>query len=451
MDKEKKGRILAVPFPSHGHINPMMQLCKRLVCKGLKATLTLTKFYGKKNMKEKSGLIQIETISDGDDEYDIFDRQSVPDSVVRFTKHGSESIAQLIEKYESLGDPIVGVIYDSLLPWVVEVPKKFGLVAIEFFTQHSGVNLVEYHYYHKLIPYPVESPVTIPGLPLLQPEDVPSYGVYLGNFTLMASQFSTVDKADFAVVNTFYKMEEEALEAMSKFCPMMPVGPTIPSFYLDNFIENDKEYGLSVPRDDSICINWLNTKPEGSVVYVSLSSVIFASPDAKQMEELAFGLKGSNYNFLWIVKDFEVEKLPKNFAEETSDKSLIVQWCPQLEVLLNKAVGCIVSHCGWNSVLEALSIGVPIVGMPVWADQPTTAKFIQDVWKVGVRVKRDENGIAGRGEIEGCIRKVMEGGRTGEIKENCIKWKTLAKEAVSEGGTSDTNLNKLVSKLTSSP
>ncbi|CAA2997757.1 UDP-glycosyltransferase 74F2-like [Olea europaea subsp. europaea] len=209
MDKEKKGRILAVPFPSHGHINPMMQLCKRLVCKGLKATLTLTKFYGKKNMKEKSGLIQIETISDGDDEYDIFDRQSVPDSVVRFTKHGSESIAQLIEKYESLGDPIVGVIYDSLLPWVVEVPKKFGLVAIEFFTQHSGVNLVEYHYYHKLIPYPVESPVTIPGLPLLQPEDVPSYGVYLGNFTLMASQFSTVDKADFAVVNTFYKMEEE--------------------------------------------------------------------------------------------------------------------------------------------------------------------------------------------------------------------------------------------------
>lgn len=219
MDKEKKGRILAVPFPSHGHINPMMQLCKRLVCKGLKATLTLTKFYGKKNMKEKSGLIQIETISDGDDEYDIFDRQSVPDSVVRFTKHGSESIAQLIEKYESLGDPIVGVIYDSLLPWVVEVPKKFGLVAIEFFTQHSGVNLVEYHYYHKLIPYPVESPVTIPGLPLLQPEDVPSYGVYLGNFTLMASQFSTVDKADFAVVNTFYKMEEEVSSRTSVNCP----------------------------------------------------------------------------------------------------------------------------------------------------------------------------------------------------------------------------------------
>ncbi|KAL2485059.1 UDP-glycosyltransferase 74F1 [Abeliophyllum distichum] len=443
MDKEKNGRILAVPFPSPGHINPMTQLCKRLVSKGFKATIVLTKFIAK-NIKGKSDLVQIETISDGDDEFHIFARQSVPDSVVRFTKHGSESLAQLIYKYESLGDTIVCVIYDSLLSWVVQVPKKLGLISVVFFTQQSAVNFFGYYFYHKLLANPVvQFPVSIPGLPLLYLQDIPTYGIYQDHHTFVANQFSTVDKADFAFVNTFYELEEEVLEAMSKVCQMMTVGPTIPSFYLENRIENDKEYGLSLPQDASTCLNWLNSKSAGSVVYASLSSVGYASPNVEQMEELAYGLKGSNYNFLWVVKSFEMEKLPENFIEETSDKGLIVQWCPQLEVLSNKAVGCILSHCGWNSTIEAISLGVPIVAMPMWADQLTNAKFIQDVWKVGVRVKRDENGIAGREEIEACIREVTDGERAIEIKESCAKWKTLAKEAVSEGGISDRNISEL--------
>ncbi|KAL2509685.1 UDP-glycosyltransferase 74E2 [Forsythia ovata] len=145
-----------------------------------------------------------------------------------------------------------------------------------------------------------------------------------------------------------------------------------------------------------------------------------------------------------------MEKLPENFIKETSDKGLVVEWCPQLEVLSHKAVGCFLSHCGWNSTIEAICLGVPIVAMPLWSDQKTNAKFVQDVWKVGVRVKRDENDVGGRKDIEGCIREVMEGDRAAEIKESCIKWKKLAKEAVSQGGTSDKNLNELVSKLTTS-
>ncbi|KAL2485069.1 UDP-glycosyltransferase 74F1 [Abeliophyllum distichum] len=421
MDKEKNGRILAVPFPSPGHINPMTQLCKRLVSKGFKATIVLTKFIAK-NIKGKSDLVQIETISDGDDEFHIFARQSVPDSVVRFTKHGSESLGQLIYKYESLGDTIVCVIYDSLLPWVVQVPKKLGLISVVFFTQQSAVNFFGYYFYHKLLPNPVvQFPVSIPGLPLIYLQDIPTYGIYQDHHTFVANQFSTVDKADFAFVNTFYELEEEVLEAMSKVCQMMTVGPTIPSFYLENRIENDRVWAEPA---------------KGCLDLLKLAKLKIS--------------RGSNYNFLWVVKSFEMEKLPENFIEETSDKGLIVQWCPQLEVLSNKAVGCILSHCGWNSTIEAISLGVPIVAMPMWADQLTNAKFIQDVWKVGVRVKRDENGIAGREEIEACIREVTDGERAIEIKESCAKWKTLAKEAVSEGGTSDRNISELVSKLTGS-
>ena len=90
------------------------------------------------------------------------------------------------------------------------------------------------------------------------------------------------------------------------------------------------------------------------------------------------------------------------------------------------------AHCGWNSTLEALSLGVPMVATPQWTDQTTNAKFIMDVWKVGVRIKLDEKDIATKEEIVICIREVMEGERRKEMKMNSIRWKELAKEAVDE-------------------
>ena len=57
-----------------------------------------------------------------------------------------------------------------------------------------------------------------------------------------------------------------------------------------------------------------------------------------------------------------------------------------MDGLSHPAVGCFFTHCGWNSMVEALSLGVPMVAMPLWTDQTTNAKLIEDLWKVGVRV-----------------------------------------------------------------
>lgn len=244
----------------------------------------------------------------------------------------------------------------------------------------------------------------------------------------------------------------QVVDSMSKVCPILTIGPTVPSIYLDNRVENDNDYGLNLfaSDDSSVCTNWLNTKPAGSVIYVSFGSL--ASLSNKQMEELALALKGGKFYFLWVVKGSEEEKLPENFVEEIAgDKGLVVKWSPQVEVLSSKAVGCFLTHGGWNSSLEALSLGVPLVVMPQWTDQTTNAKFVQDVWKVGIRVKVDENGVVGREEIQSCIRKVMEGERGKEMKENAKKWRGLAIEAVSEGGTSDSNIDEFVSKLIIKP
>ncbi|KAF7846477.1 hypothetical protein BT93_L4274 [Corymbia citriodora subsp. variegata] len=168
------------------------------------------------------------------------------------------------------------------------------------------------------------------------------------------------------------------------------------------------------------------------------------------MHELAMGLKRSNCYFLWVVRSSEAEKLPQGFANstETSQKGLIVTWCPQLEVLVHEALGLFVTHCGWNSTLEALSLGAPMLAIPQWTDQATNAKYIMDVWKMGLRPPVDEErGVVTSEEIEHCVRKVMEGETGKRMRENAGKWRKIAKDAVGEGGSSDRNIEEFVAKL----
>lgn len=116
----------------------------------------------------------------------------------------------------------------------------------------------------------------------------------------------------------------------------------------------------------------------------------------------------------------------------------------QVEVLSHGSLGCFVTHCGWNSTMESLGSGVPMVAFPQWTDQGTNAKMVQDVWKTGVRVDDKvnvEEGIVEAEEIRKCLDVVMgSGGKGQEFRRNADKWKCLAREAVTEGGSSDSNM-----------
>lgn len=236
---------------------------------------------------------------------------------------------------------------------------------------------------------------------------------------------------------------------MSKHLRLRAIGPTIPRKYLNNqkTVEDDTDTGLQMFKANTdSCMNWLNDRQDHSVIYVSFGSM--AQLDAVQMEELAYGIKQSGKHFLWVVRASEEDKLPKGFVEETSEKGLVVQWCSQMEVLAHKALGCFVTHCGWNSTLEALCLGVPMVAIPIWTDQGTNAKFVADVWRMGVKVDIDKNG-AFKGEMVGhCIREVMDGEKGKEIKTTSRRWMEMAREAVKEGGSSDISINEFVASLT---
>ena len=109
-------------------------------------------------------------------------------------------------------------------------------------------------------------------------------------------------------------------------------------------------------------------------------------------------------------------------------------------------VGCFVTHCGWNSTLEAVASGVPLVAIPHWADQPTISKYVESVWSMGLRVRKSGNGLLSSRDVEICIREVMDGERKDEYKRNAAKWMQKAKEAMQEGGSSDMHIFEFATK-----
>lgn len=127
----------------------------------------------------------------------------------------------------------------------------------------------------------------------------------------------------------------------------------------------------------------------------------------------------------------------------------MVNFAPQEQVLGHPAVSCFMTHCGWNSTMEAISCGVPVVAFPSWGDQVTDAKFLCDVFKTGIQLTRGEHEkrIISKDEVEKCLREATSGPKADEMKENALKWKTLADEAIADGGSSDKNFDLFIDQV----
>ncbi|KAL2921635.1 UDP-glycosyltransferase 74G1 [Bienertia sinuspersici] len=434
--QSKKDHVLVVPFPAQGHINPMLQLCKLLSTKGIKPTLSLTVCISKSinttTIPTHHGPpIQLRPISDGYDEGGLHQAESIEAYLDSIRTDGPKTLTQIIKKLSEEGDPVTAIIYDGFMPWVFNVAQQFGLARVLFFTESCTVNSIYYHVQRGLIQLPLMGPgpstVSVPGAPELQPWETPSFLHKFGSFPVwfegVLRQYNDIDHWRVGTI-----------------------GPTIPSYYLDKSLEDEKDHNFQLFKPNTTsCKNWLDTKPRNSVIYVSFGSLIKLTEE--QFEEVAWSLKNGRYSFLWVVRELEQAKLPKGFIDEIFGQGLVVGWASQLEVLAHEATGCFVTHCGLNSILEAFCLGVPIVGVPRWTDQATNAKFVEDVWGVGVRTKVDKKGIVRRENLDECIRKIMEGDIREEIMKNVAKWKKLAKQTLSEGGSSYKNIDEFVAYL----
>ncbi|KAI3901925.1 hypothetical protein MKW92_011272 [Papaver armeniacum] len=464
MEVEKKrdyrGHLMVVPYHGQGHMNPMLQFCKRLSSKGIKVTVATTVSVIKSLQQTKQVVIgdsiSLEPIYDDIVEGDMKTLGGFKVFLEKFESIASKNIEKLIMKNQEspLEYPIKCLVYDANLPWCLGIAKEMSVLGAAFFTQSCSSI---YSYFKMTLddeggkgPDSSIPDLSTIGIPVLRSFEGTSNssGKHPPFLKFILDQLSNIKEADWVLFNTFDQLEEEVVEWMSQICPVKTIGPTIPSVYLDNRIKDDNEYGFNLfkPNEDA-CANWLNTKEPGTVVYISFGSAASLGP--VQMEELAWGLIESKTHFLWVVRESEESKLPTNFLQEASKNGngLIVNWCPQLQVLSHEAVGYFMTHCGWNSTIEGVCLGIPMVAMPQFLDQFSGAKFIEEVWRTGIRVKVDEKCIVRREEIGRYIKEVREGDRAQEIKKNVNRWKELAKDVVSEGGSSDSNIEEIIARL----
>jgi len=434
--------VLVLPYPVQGHINPMLQFGKRLAHigggGGVRCTLAITPYLLRQCQDPCPGAVHLVEISDGFDSAGFEEVGDVAAYLAGMESAGSRTLDELLRSEAEKGRPIHAVVYDAFLqPWVPRVARLHGAACVSFFTRAAAVN-VAYSRVGK-----IEE-----GLPAgFEAEDLPTFlTLPLPYQDMLLSQFVGLDAVDHVLVNSFHELQPQESAYMESTWGAKTVGPTVPSAYLDKRITDDVSYGFHLYTPMTATTKaWLDAQPPRSVTYVSFGSM--ATPGPTEMAEMAEGLHSSGKAFLWVVRASEASKIPDGFQERVGGRGLVVTWVAQLEVLAHGAIGCFVTHCGWNSTMEALGAGVPMVAVPQWSDQPTNAKFVEDVWCVGVRARRDPEGVVRREELERCIREV-----TGDDKYACnaLDWKEKSKRAMSQGGSSDMNITEFLQALRSS-
>ncbi|VVB06548.1 unnamed protein product [Arabis nemorensis] len=291
----------------------------------------------------------------------------------------------------------------------------------------------------------VHTLLSIPGVPPIKGSDMPKPlleredEVY-DAFILFSKQLSN---SSGIIINTFEALENRAIKAITEdicFRNIYPIGPLIVNGRTgDNHDDNT----------DS-CLSWLDSQPEQSVVFFCFGSLGLFSEE--QVKEIAIGLERSEQRFLWVVRNppglgNQTEPdlkslLPEGFLDRTGNKGMVVKsWAPQVPVLNHKAIGGFVTHCGWNSILESVCAGVPMVAWPLYAEQRFNRVVIVEEIKIAIPMNESETGFVSSTEVEKRVSEIVQ---EGPVREKTKAMKNAAKSALTETGSSHAALTELL-------
>lgn len=293
----------------------------------------------------------------------------------------------------------------------------------------------------------------IPGMENIRFKDLPSFARTTDpndpglSYILKQVHASRDSKASALIINTFDSLEKDALKTISSLPPYdsVPIYSIGPLHLLANEIIVDSNLKTEQPDE---CLKWLDSKQPNSVVFVNFGSWVAMTHE--QLIELAWGLANSKQEFLWIIRndlvsDDKAAVLPPEFVSEIEGRGMLASWCPQDQVLNHPSIGGFLSHMGWNSTLETVSAGVPILCFPISADQQTNCWFACTKWGIGMEIDNDVK----RDEVEMLVRELMEGEKGVEMKAKAMEWKKNAEEAIRPGGSSFQNLDELLTNVLS--
>ncbi|XP_068335135.1 7-deoxyloganetin glucosyltransferase-like [Pyrus communis] len=463
-----KPHVVCTPLPLPSHVKAMLKLAKLLHHKGFHITFINTEYNHKRFLKSLGpnsldGLpdFRYETIPDGLSDIDT--RQDLPLLLESIVKNFLAPFCNLLKRLKDNNPPVTCMVSDGFLPSTITAAHEIGVPVVIFFT-FAAAGFLGSKQYPVLVekgiaPLKDESSLTngfldmaidwVPGMKGIRLRDLPTcFRTTDPNDTVFKFSLAAVEgvhDASAVVVHTFDALEPDALSALSSMPPpVYAIGPL--QLLLDQLPKDPlKSMGYSLWKEETECLEWLNTKAQNSVVYVNFGSLIFLTP--QQILEFGWGLANSKLPFLWAIRPDlvlgESAILPPEFEFETKERSLIPSWCPQEQVLNHPAVGGFLTHSGWNSTIESLCAGVPMLCWPIFAEQTTNCYYTCNDWGCGLEIENDVK----RDDVEKLVRELMEGEKGKEMKNKAMEWKKLAEEASSPHGSSSRTLDNLVNQV----
>ncbi|KAJ1421244.1 UDP-glycosyltransferase family, conserved site [Sesbania bispinosa] len=467
----EKPHIAVVPSPGFTHLVPILEFSKRLV--HLHPQFYVTCIIPSVGSPPTSSKAYLQTLPSSITSIFLppISLGQVPDATVlaaQIELSVFHSLPYIKEELKSLCSRtrVVALVVDVFANQALDFAREFNLLSYIYLPQAAMV-LSTYFYSSKLDEIlssesrDPQEPIKIPGCVPFHYKDLPlpfqfRSGIGYKRFLERAKQFHSPDGV---FVNSFLELEAGAIgdlqeEQIRGKPKVYPVGPIIQSGSIG------QENGLE-------CLTWLDKQEPKSVLYVSFGSGGTLSQE--QFNELAFGLELSGQKFLWVVRapsgvssaaylggdgagEDPLQFLPHGFLERTKKQGLVVpSWVPQIQVLGHSSTGGFLSHCGWNSVLESVVQGVPIIAWPLFAEQSMNTVMLTDGLKVALRPKVNGGGLAEREEVAKVVRGLMEGEEGIEIRKRMEHLKNAAANAIKEGGSSTETLSEVVASVPSHP
>ncbi|KAK4741791.1 hypothetical protein SAY87_025379 [Trapa incisa] len=359
----------------------------------------------------------------------------------------------------SEGHHIRALVIDLLCPYALPVARELSIPC--YYNVSSSISSLAFMVYldtfDKLYPKSFNDHdrsliIEVPGIPPMQPLDMPC-GILDRDDHAYDFFFETTrnfKQAHGVIVNSFEKCEPRAFrDVVAGICtpsctmpPLYCIGPLITT--------RDCAHRGPDKKDVPECLKWLDDQPSKSVIFLSFgSSGVFSK---EQLMETAVGLERSGLRFLWVVRnprdlpDTDLDMLlPDGFLERTKKRGLVVKsWAPQGAVLNHGSVGGFVTHCGWNSILESITAGVPMITWPLYAEQRLNRLVLVKETKVALSMNASEEGLVTAVEVEARVRELMDSEIGKSVRERTLMMKAAAEAALSPNGSSRAALNQLV-------
>ncbi|XP_028767648.1 scopoletin glucosyltransferase-like [Neltuma alba] len=473
--------VALFPFMSHSHMMATIDIAKLFASRGSKVTLITTSsnsplFYKSiYKSQEKGHRIALHIIEFPSSEIGLpegcetLNFVKPPELKERFLK-----VIPLLEKpideFLQKHRPNV-LVADTCFPWANNLAAKHGIPRLLFhgtctFAICASLCINSFTP-HKKVSSESESFVTpsLPGNIELSRNQLPSFMKLEDDETEIARVFRASADSDSkcygVIVNSFYELEPAYSDFYRNVLGRKTwnMGP-VSLCNGDSEVKANRGSRVSASDINLECLQWLDHKETHSVIYICFGSTTTFTNE--QLKEVALGLEASGVEFIWVInknkEDDDAGKeqwLPEGFENRTKEKGLILRnWAPQLLILDHKAVGAFVTHCGWNSVMEAVAAGVPMVTWPVGAEQFFNEKLVTQVLKIGVGVGvqkwvRWVGDSVKHEAIERAVRKVMVGEEATEMRIRAGGFAEKAREAVAEGGSSHSDLSSLIEELLS--